>query len=101
MIWEIKSYLITRKFVSELFSGKEWFKNGIKRIENRLKEKGGCLPFPCFQRDSLKKTSFLYYYQVISVISGHDHLLTNAKFTDLSSESVSHEDLESFLLTAG
>jgi len=45
----------------------------------------------------LKKTSFLHYYQVISAIPGHP--LTEAKSKDLTSESVSHEDPESFRLT--
>jgi len=77
---------------------KEWFTKGIKRIENLLDERKHALPFPIFQRKySLKKTSFLHYYQVISAIPGH--LLTKVRFMDLISESISHEDLEPFPLT--
>ena len=72
----------------------EWF---IKRIENLLDRKGQVLPFPVFQsKYSLKKMSFLHYFQVISAIPGH--LLTKAKSKDLISESVSQEDPESFRL---
>ena len=54
------------------FFWKEWFMKGIKRIEDLLDEKGQVLPFPVFQRKySLKKTSFLHYFQVISAIPGH------------------------------
>jgi len=45
----------------------------------------------------LKKTSFLHYYQVISAIPRN--LLTKVKSKDLTSESISHEDPESFRLT--
>jgi len=77
---------------------KEWFAKGIKRIENLLYERKHALLFPIFQRKySLKKTSFLHYYQVISAIPGH--LLTKVRFMDLISESISHEDLEPFPLT--
>ena len=79
------------------FFWKEWFMKGIKRIENLLDEKGQVLPFPVFQRKySLKKTSFLHYFQVVSAIPGH--LLTKAKSMDSTPESVSHEDPESFRL---
>ena len=79
------------------FFWKEWFTKGIKRIEDLLDKKGQVLPFPVFQRKySLKKTTFLHYYQVISAIPGH--LLTKAKFKDLTSESISYEDPESFRL---
>ena len=44
----------------------------------------------------MKKTTFLHYYQVISAIPGH--LLTKAKSKDLTSESISYEDPESFRL---
>jgi len=90
VMWEIQSYLIIRKFASKvkLFSGRNGFTKGIKRIENLLEEKGEVLPFPVFQREySLKTTSFLHYYQVISAIPGH--LLTKAKSKDLTSESIS------------
>ena len=79
------------------FFWKEWFMKGIKRIENLLDERGEVLPFPVFQRKySLKKTSFLHYFQDISAIPGH--LLTKAKSKDSTSESGSHEDPESFRL---
>ena len=66
---------------------------GIKRIENLLDEKGQVVPFPVFQRKySLKKTSFLHYFQVISAIP--EHLLTKVKSKDSTSESVSHEDFK-------
>ena len=69
------------EFVSmvKTFFWKEWFMKGIKRIVY-----------------ALKKTSFLHYFQVISAIPGH--LLTKAKSKDSTSESVSHEDPESFRL---
>ena len=55
------------------------------------------LPFPVFQRKySLKKTSFLHYFQVISAIPAD--LLAKAKSNDSGSKGVSHEDLESFCL---
>ena len=80
------------------FFWKEWFMKGIKRIEDLFDEKGQVLPFPVFQRKySLKKTSFLHYFQVISAIPGH--LLAKAKSKDSGSKGVSHEDLESFCLT--
>ena len=70
---------------------------GIKRIKDLLDEKGQVLPFPVFQRKySLKKTSFLHCFQVISAIPGH--LLVKAKSKDSGSKSFSHEDLESFCL---
>ena len=70
---------------------------GIKRIEDLLDEKGQVLPFPVFQgKYSLKKTSFLHYFQVISAIPGH--LLAKARSKDSGSKRVSHEDLESFCL---
>ena len=79
------------------FFRKEWFMKGIKRIENLLDEKGEVLPFPVFQHKySLKKTSFLHYFQVISAIPGQ--LMTKAKFKDSTPGSVSHEDPESFRL---
>ena len=41
----------------------------VKRIENLLDEKGQVLHFPVFQsKYSLKKTSFLHYFQVIFAI---------------------------------
>ena len=81
----------------ETFFWKEWFMKGIKRIEDLLDERGQVLPFPVFQRKySLKKTSFLHYFQVISAIPGH--LLAKAKSKDSGSKGVSHEDLESFCL---
>ena len=92
-------YLIITKFVSmvKTFFWKEWYMKGIKTIENLLDEKGQVLPFPVFQRKySLQKTSFLYYFQVISAIPGH--LLTKAKSMDSTPESVSHQDPESFRL---
>ena len=70
---------------------------GIKRFEDLLDEKGQVLPFPVFQsKYSLKKTSFLHYFQVTSSIPGH--LLAKAKSNDSGSKGVSHEDLESFCL---
>jgi len=80
------------------FFWKGCFTKGIKRIKNLLDEKGQAPSFLIFQHKySLKNTSFLHYYQVISAIPGH--LLTKAKSKDLTSESVSHEDPESFCLT--
>ena len=79
------------------FSWKEWFMKGIKRIEHLLDEMGQVLPFAVFQRKySLKKTSFLHYFQVISAIPGH--LLAKANSKDSGSNGVSHVDLESFCL---
>ena len=79
------------------FFWKEWFMKGIKRIEDLFDENGQVLPFPVFQRKySLKKISFLHYFQVISAIPGH--LLAKAKSKDSGSKGVSHEDLESFCL---
>ena len=70
---------------------------GIKRIEDLFDENGQVLPFPAFRRKySLKKTSFLHYFQVISAIPGH--LLAKPKSKDSGSKGVSHEDLESFCL---
>ena len=81
----------------KMFFWKEWFMKGINRIEDLLDEKGQVLPFPVFQRKySLKKTSFLHYFQVTSTIPGY--LLAKAKSKDSESKGVSHEDLESFCL---
>ena len=69
----------------KLFFWKEWFMKGIKRIEDLLDERGQVLPFLVFQRKySLKKTSFLHYFQVMSAIPGH--LLAKAKSKDSGSK---------------
>ena len=79
------------------FFWKEWFMKGIKRIDDLFDENRQVLPFLVFQRKySLKKTSFLHYFQVISAIPGH--LLAKAKSKGSGSKGVSHEDLESFCL---
>ena len=81
----------------ETFFWTEWFTKGIKKWKY-LDENGQVLSSPVFQRKySLKKTTFLHYYQVISAIPGH--LLIKAESKELISESISYEDPESIRLT--
>ena len=66
------------------FFWKEWFMKAIKRIEDLLDEKGQVLPFPVFQcKYSLKKTSFLHYFQVISLFQVTSWQKQNPRIQDL------------------
>ena len=95
---ECKTFFWKESFLPEKSFVNQWFTKGIKRIVNLLVEKGEVHPFPVFQRKySLRKTSFLDYYQVISAIPRH--LLTKVKSKGLTSESISHEGPESFRVT--
>ena len=79
------------------FFWKEWFEKGIRTIKDLLDKNENILSFPAFQsKYSLKETTFLHFYQVISAIPGH--LLTKAKSNDFNAEMITNEDPEFFLL---
>ena len=74
----------------------KWFNKGVKTIVDLLDREGNFLPFNEFKsKYALEKTSFLQYYQVVSVILSH--LLQKAReLIAFSDGSIMNDDLTCF-----